>query len=360
MAAGSILNRAGEPKMEIPVKIYQWQRFAAIALCVAVSCGVSLAQVASPTILYIDTENSVQYREYISDVSKFATNPGVVNADTAPRNFGKGVFIADIVAVNGQPVRGTLVFNTRAITLSPAPNAGEAIADVVRTGVIELLLEILKTDGTPIGSIMALGLAAGVSPPPGAPLATVRANNAIVGGTGAFLGARGQFGNAQTAAAGGSRLASMAEDPANRRRNGGGKSSYVLHVIPMSRPEILSTPTGPAVTHSSDFSPVTASRPARRGEILSLFATGLGPTRPGVDPGQPFPANPLAAVNSPVEVTVNGKPAEVTGAAGFAGSVDGYQVNFRIPADSALGLATIQLSAAWIAGPEVRIAIAAQ
>jgi hypothetical protein len=34
-----------------------------------------------------------------------------------------------------------------------------------------------------------------------------------------------------------------------------------------------------------------------------LFATGFGPTRPTVDAGKPFPANPLAVVNSPVAVT---------------------------------------------------------
>ena len=125
----------------------------------------------------------------------------------------------------------------------------------------------------------------------------------------------------------------------------------------MSRPEIVSTASGPAVAHSSDFSLVTAAKPARLGEILSLLATGLGPTRPGVDPGKPFPTNPLAAVNSPVEVTVNGKPAEVLAAVGYPGTVDSYQVNFRIPTDTARGSATIQLSAAWIAGPEVRIAV---
>ena len=54
---------------------------------------------------------------------------------------------------------------------------------------------------------------------------------------------------------------------------------WVLHVIPMSHPDILTTPAGPAVTHSSNFSVVTASKPAARGEILSLFATGLGPTQ---------------------------------------------------------------------------------
>ena len=88
-----------------------------------------------------------------------------------------------------------------------------------------------------------------------------------------------------------------------------------------------------------------------------FLLTGLGPTVPAVDPGQPFPSSPLANVNSPVEMTVNGKAAEVLGAAGYPGSVDGYQVNFRVPPDAAKGVATIQVSAAWIAGAGVQIAV---
>jgi uncharacterized protein (TIGR03437 family) len=80
----------------------------------------------------------------------------------------------------------------------------------------------------------------------------------------------------------------------------------------------------------------------------SLFATDLGPTQPRVDPGHPFPLIP-APVNSPVDVTLNGKPAEVVAAVG-PGAVDGYQVNFRAPADTAIRLAAIRVSAAWIAG----------
>ena len=125
----------------------------------------------------------------------------------------------------------------------------------------------------------------------------------------------------------------------------------------MSWPQVVSTPNGPAVTHSSDFTLVSPSKPAAAGEVLSLFATGLGPVLPGVDPGQPFPSSPLAMVNSPLQVTVNGKPAEVLAAVGYPGAVDGYQVNFRLPSDIVKGPATIQVSAAWIAGAPVNIPV---
>ena len=122
---------------------------------------------------------------------------------------------------------------------------------------------------------------------PGHPAGSV--NFAIVGARGRIpFGARGQTGNANQglgSAAVPLRLASITEDPANRRVNGGGHLVFTLFVIPMSNPEIIVTANGPAVTHSSDFSPVSTSNPAAAGEVLALFATGLGPARPGLLPG---------------------------------------------------------------------------
>jgi hypothetical protein len=310
------------------------------------------AQSLPPIVLEIDVENYVQYGEDTPDLSKFATDPNVTTPVQPPRNFNFFLQIADIVAVNGQPARGTLTRNSRSFGLTTTPNAGQAIADTVRGAVTADTFEILKSDGTPIGTIVSYGLGRG-APAPGAPLSITAGNFAIVGGTGAFVGARGQSGNA----AGSPRGASVREDPANRRLNGGTRTRYILQVIPALQPQIMMTPGGPAVTHSSDFTLVTSSKPAVAGEILSLFVTGLGPTVPGVDPGKPFPATPPAVVNSPVDVRVNGKSTEVIAAVGFPGAVDGYQVNFRVPSDVAKGPATIQVSAAWIAGPAVTIAV---
>jgi uncharacterized protein (TIGR03437 family) len=283
-----------------------------------------------------------------ADVTKLATDTGVTSA-TPAKNFQKTVFIADIVAVNGQSAKGTVIQNGRTVSLGPAPAPGQGLADITRDGIIEWAYEFLNVDGTPVGSIIALGLGANLNgtAPPGAPLEATQGNSAIVGGTGAFLGARGYVG-ANTSLTVVARSASVAEDPSNRIKNGGGKSVFVLEVIPMSRPEIESTGNGPAVVHSSDFSPVTTNNPAKAGEILSLFATGLGPVRANVV---------LAVVNSPVYVTVNGTPAEVTAAVGYPGSVDGYQVNFRVPADAGHGMARLQLSAAWITSTAAAIPI---
>src|SRR5262249_36648420 len=102
---------------------------------------------------------------------------------------------------------------------------------------------------------------------------------------------------------------------------------------------------------------VTAAKPAKSGEILTLFASGLGPTRPGVGPGNPFTADPMQIVNSPVALTVNGKSAEVLYGGGFPGTADGYQVNFKVPDDTAASLGRVQLIVAWITGLSFKIAI---
>jgi uncharacterized protein (TIGR03437 family) len=326
--------------------------FVVAGLCTALWPASLAGQVGTATILEIEMDNRVQYLGDVSDVSKLATDPNIA-APIPARNFIPVVILADIVAVNGQPAKGITVFHIRQINLRTAPNAGEAIADVLRNNVVDIRFEISMGDGTAIGTIVASGLGGGVAPP-GAPMEVRQGNVAIVGGTGAFLGARGQVGQGLVITP--DRSASMTEDPANRRRNGGGRVRYVLHLIPISRPEIVVTSSGPAVFHA-DFSPVTAARPAKSGEVLIVRVTGLGPTRPGIDPGQLFPLDALQEVNSPVDVTVNGKPAEVINKIGWPGLLDTYRLDFRVPDGTAAGAAAMQLTAAWIAGSSLNIPI---
>jgi uncharacterized protein (TIGR03437 family) len=322
-------------------------------------CHVCLAQ-APVTILEIETQAKVTYFDDV-DYSKLASDPASTKPVAAPnpnKPFAQWFDISDIVAVNGKPVKGTWI-NAGLPTLNLRPDAApglrQSIGDITRTAMVHHYLEIIQTDGTPIGTIMATGFNFG-APPPGVPASIMRDNVTITGGTGAFLGARGQAGNSVTVL--NARTASVTEDPANRRVNGGGGTvRFVVYLIPMTRPEIVATASGPAVVHADDYSLVTAAKPAKAGEVLTLFASGLGPTRPAPEPGQPFGANPPAVVNSPVEVVVNGTSGEVLYAGGYPGAVDGYQVNFRIPAGISSGLASLHLTSAWIVGGEVKVPI---
>ena len=152
----------------------------------------------------------------------------------------------------------------------------------------------------------------------------------------------------------------MAEDPANRRIHGGGTSRILLHLIPMTWPEIAMLSTGPAICHAEGFSPVTAQNPARSGELLTMSVHGLGPVRPNLDPGKPFPAleeGIVNAVTSPVEVTVDAKPAPVVNALGWPGLNNTYRVDFQVPDGIEPGTAALGLSVAWINGPEAKLPV---
>ena len=229
-----------------------WKTASAAALCAAAFSQPSLAQVAPPSILQIDLANTVLYFQDTSDISKYAAEPNVTPPAISFRNFYRAEGIADIVAVNGQPMKGTYANAATAMVLRTAPTPGQALADMVRQAITVTTFEILKSDGTPIGTIVASGLFAGDAPP-GSPTAAAGGNVVITGGTGAFLGARGQM-SVAPAPPGvvTQRNASITEDPANRRRNGGGTQRWIAHVIPMSAPQIVSTASGPAVFHS-DF-----------------------------------------------------------------------------------------------------------
>lgn len=325
------------------------------ALLALVSCSELPAQISTATRLEVVARNTVFYVDDATQYGNYATLQERTTPSQGGRNFRSWTAIGDIVSVNGQPAKGVLVNKAHVLGLSTNPANGQAIADVTRLALIHYVLEILQPDGKPVGSLMLQGMIFGATPP-GAPSGSRLSNLAIVGGTGAFLGARGYSGLVGTSGAtvGG---ASIAEDPGLRRSRPSDEWTLTMNLIPAFAPEIVTTPGGPAVVHSSDFTPVSASKPARAGEILSLFARHLGPTSPGVDPGQGFPATSLQEVTSPIQIMVNGSPVEVLAATGYPGSLDGYQVNFRLPPDVARGLASLRLSAAWVSAPEIKIPI---
>jgi uncharacterized protein (TIGR03437 family) len=77
--------------------------------------------------------------------------------------------------------------------------------------------------------------------------------------------------------------------------------------------------------------------PARLGEAIVIYGTGLGPVSQTVAAGTPSPSSPLAATLSTVSVTVGGRAAQVLFAGltpGFAGL---YQVNAILAGDTPTG-----------------------
>jgi hypothetical protein len=204
----------------------------------AVICGFSCLAQTPPTTFQVDVNHFVLYNYDTFDTIQFGTNP---NPTSVPmKTYNNHISIGDIVAVDGTPAKGTLLCTHTMFVLSPAAKVGsmKAIADTTRSMMDDCSLEILASDGTAVGTIFIHGLFGG-APPPGAPASSARSNLIITGGTGAFLGARGQAGQTGPWTP---RVASVTEDPANRRVNGGGVESIVLQLFPM-------VTGGPAAVH---------------------------------------------------------------------------------------------------------------
>jgi len=118
-------------------------------------------------------------------------------------------------------------------------------------------------------------------------------------------------------------------------------------------------PQGPLVYHGADFSLVTQANPAQAGELLIARAKGLGSTTPDLLPpgSRVFPGEPWDTVLAPVYVTVNKQEAEVVNSIGWPGTNDTYRVDFRLPGGTTAGMASVQLTLAWIPGSEVKIPV---
>jgi uncharacterized protein (TIGR03437 family) len=319
------------------------------------ACAALPAQTPPVSILDVQAENMVTYYDDTSDVSRWGTLPGPVPLPASFTNptFKWRITLADLVSVNGQPIKGNFVSVTRSVNATTDMTPGRVLMDLALGCPFEQIHSFMLPDGTVIGTIAALG-ANTAGRPPGAPNTALAGTGVLVGGSGAFLGIRGQAG---LTGGTGARNASITEDPAYRRLNGGGKMSWFIQIVPTVWPEVLTVLTGPAIFHGADSSPVTLEKPARAGELLIMSVSGLGPVKGKLDPGQPFPAGNLLEVNSPVDVTVNGKRAEVVNKIGWPTMTNVYRVDFVVPGGTAPGMASVVPAVAWINGSEAKIPV---
>ncbi len=88
--------------------------------------------------------------------------------------------------------------------------------------------------------------------------------------------------------------------------------------------------TGAAAALHSDFSLITDQRPARAGDTILLFGTGLGAVTPAPNTGEP-PAG-LTSLTGDLRVTIGGQQAPVRFAGLAPGFVGLYQINADVPA----------------------------
>jgi len=100
--------------------------------------------------------------------------------------------LADVVAVNGKPAKGTFAawgsyFNFSAAS-TPVP--ARPIADISRTQMWNMLFEVHDAEKGQVATLAALGLAGG-PPPPGTLPGSLAGNFVVTGGSGAWSGVKG-------------------------------------------------------------------------------------------------------------------------------------------------------------------------
>lgn len=131
--------------------------------------------------------------------------------------------------------------------------------------------------------------------------------------------------------------------------NNGAQSNTVNSYIGSTSAGVFTVPPGGlgngAVLHA-DYSLVSSSSPAKVGETVLIFLTGLGAVSPSVTAGAPAPSSaPLAQVTNTVNVYIDSQPATVS-FAGLAPGLGGlYQLNVVVPSGVTSGTVSLEISA---------------
>jgi minor extracellular serine protease Vpr len=107
----------------------------------------------------------------------------------------------------------------------------------------------------------------------------------------------------------------------------------------------------------TSFNLITPAHPAIRGQVVLLYANGLGPVTNQPANGDVAPANPLAETKSIPQVTIGGQPATVE----FHGLAPGYtglyQLNVDVPAGTSPGLQPVVVTIGGVASPAANLPV---
>ncbi len=108
---------------------------------------------------------------------------------------------------------------------------------------------------------------------------------------------------------------------------------------------------------ASNYSLICSDNPALRGDVIILYATGLGPVTVNVPDGYAAPSNPLAYTADPSQVLIDGEPCTVYFSGLAPGFVGLYQINLRVPDDAARGDLDIQIQTPYASSAVAKLPV---
>ena len=112
-----------------------------------------------------------------------------------------------------------------------------------------------------------------------------------------------------------------------------------------------------AFLHGADNSLVTAAKPARAGEVVVLYCTGLGAVTPGGVTGALASGTALSTTNIKPTVTVGGAAANIA-FSGLAPALVGlYQINLTVPPGTPSGSADVVVSANGVSSNTAKLPV---
>jgi uncharacterized protein (TIGR03437 family) len=128
------------------------------------------------------------------------------------------------------------------------------------------------------------------------------------------------------------------------RTPGGVSDNYNLVIQPAAPSVFRAAVEGyteaiPTVVRNANSTITTTSNPVHRGDVLTIYLTGLGQTTPAVEAGLPSPSDPLATSLVQPGVELGGVALPVQFAGLTPGQVGLYQINVSVPRHVPLGLA---------------------
>jgi uncharacterized protein (TIGR03437 family) len=163
---------------------------------------------------------------------------------------------------------------------------------------------------------------------------------------------------------------SLTEDYATFKvTNNGVSSSPVTVYANNSSPAVFTLPpngVSSAAALHANFTPVNASSPARRGETILIYLTGLGTVRPAVADGAAAPSNPpfsTTTAKTTVLFLAKGGTTNDAGTVSFSGLAPGfvglYQLNVQVPTTADIGAISLTIDTPEALNSEATIMVAA-
>jgi uncharacterized protein (TIGR03437 family) len=123
-------------------------------------------------------------------------------------------------------------------------------------------------------------------------------------------------------------------------------------------PAVAAFDDGRAIAQDARWRLIDPSHPARPGDYVVIYLTGLGLTDPMVASGLPAPRGPrLAECVFKPQVMLNGRPAEIVFAGLTPDAVGLYQINFRVPPEAAPGEATLIVTQEGVSSKPVTLPV---